>query len=178
MQGKWHDRRHLYLYFILVKKMLYPVTRHKIMIFPRGCRIMIPSLSLLESRVFWSLPASLAVNLWMWTNPKNFPTLARLSLFCSSLSTNTSISLNSSGLLLPLETSNKKDIFICTLFGSKKICIRSQDTKRCIFIPTTFLFSSSEMHHFHYFGGCQAIGINSSFIFVFWAFRFLWPSYH
>ena len=67
-RGKWHDRRHFICDSFWVKKILYPVTRHKIMIlsiFRRGCRIMTPSFSLQESRVFLSLPASLAVDLWM-----------------------------------------------------------------------------------------------------------------
>ena len=34
-------------------------------------------------------------------------------------------------------------------------------------------FSSLESHQSHHLDGCQAIGINSSFIFAFWALRFL-----
>ena len=53
--------------------------------------------------------------------PKILTTGARLNQFCSSLSRNTSISLrlNSSGLLLALETFNKEDIFICSSFWPK-----------------------------------------------------------
>ena len=34
------------------------------------------------------------------------------------------------------------------------------------------LFSFSEIHQFHHLDGCQAIGINSSLIFAFWALCF------
>ena len=50
-----------------------------------------------------------------------------------------------------------------------------------MFIPTIFLFlffSSSETHQSHNLDGCQAIGKTSSFIETFWAFGFLWSSYH
>ena len=40
------------------------------------------------------------------------------------------------------------------------------------------LCSSSDIHQSITRWGCQGIGINSSFIFAFWAFRFLWPSYY
>ena len=73
--------------------------------------------------------------------PKNFPTWTRFNQFFSPLSRGTSISLNlnSSGLLLTLETFNKEDIFILFLFGQKSFCIQSSDTKKPMFMPTIFL---------------------------------------
>ena len=64
---------------------------------------------------------------------QKFPTWACLNQFCSSLSTNTLISLmlNSSGFLLSLEAFNKEDIFICcSFFRPKHFCIWSSDTKK------------------------------------------------
>ena len=57
----------------------------------------------------------------------------------------------------------------------KKICIRSKDTKKfhayaCNFFISCFSWLGT--HQPHHLDGCQAIGINSSFICVFWALRF------
>ena len=94
-----------------------------------------------KARVFWSLSASLAIELWMWTKPKDFLTWVLLNQFCSSLSTSTSIflMLNSAGFLLPLETLNTKDIFIVNSFKTINFCIRSPDTKKPTFMTTIFL---------------------------------------
>ena len=77
----------------------------------------------------------------MWTSPKNFPTCVLLNKFCSISSTSISISLmlNPWGLPLSLETFNTEGIFNFSPFGSTIFCIRSPDTKRSMFIPTTFL---------------------------------------
>ena len=65
------------------------------------------------------------------SSPKNFPTWALLNQSCSSLSTNTSISLklSSSDFLLSLETFKTEDIFTFSHFGSRMICMWSPDSK-------------------------------------------------
>ena len=76
------------------------------------------------------------------SSPKNFSTWHRLNQFYSSLSTNTSIflRLNSSDLLLALETFNKEDIFIYSSFWSKTFLYPVTKHKKPKFMPTTFLF--------------------------------------
>ena len=61
------------------------------------------------------------------------------------------------------------------LWGSKKIFIRSPDRKKSMPMPTIFLFLFSHLllYQSECLDGCQAIGINSSFIFDFWALRVL-----
>ena len=57
------------------------------------------------------------------------------------------------------------------LWTEKNFC-RSQDTEKFPVHAHNFsvsFFSSSEIHQSQYLDGCQAIGINSSFIFAFWA---------
>ena len=73
-------------------------------------------------------------------------------------------------------------IFICASFWIKKTFVSSQKIQKgpcsspqyfCL-----FFFWSSGTHQSHHLDGYQAIGINSSFIFAFWALCFWWPSYH
>ena len=61
------------------------------------------------------------------------------------------------------------------LWGSKKFCIRSPDTKKSMPMPTIFLFLFSHLlsYQSQCLDGCQAIGMNCSFIFDFWALRVL-----
>ena len=65
------------------------------------------------------------------SSSKNFPTWALLNQSCSSLSTNTSISLklSSSDFLLSLETFKTEDMFTFSHFGSRMICMWSPDSK-------------------------------------------------
>ena len=72
---------------------------------------------------------------------KNFPTWVLSNQFCSSLSTSISISLrlNSSHLLLPLETFNKKDIFIFNSFWVKKFLYSLIKHKKGLYLWTQVL---------------------------------------
>ena len=93
------------------------------------------------SRTYFTLikPTS---NFSICDSPKNFPTSALLNQFCSSLSASTSISLrlNSSALLVPLETFNTENIFICTSFWFKNFLYLVPRHKRPIFMVIIFLF--------------------------------------
>ena len=72
--------------------------------------------------VFWSSSASFAVDVWMWTNPKNFPTWAHLNRRFPSVST---IVLQPC-MWTKLSLTNCEDIFFSSCW-SRKICIRSPD---------------------------------------------------
>ena len=74
-----------------------------------------------KALVFWSSSTSFSVDLWMFNNPQNFPTLLRLNQCCYLLSTSTSISLrlNSSDLLL-LDAFNKESSEDILLYTNSK----------------------------------------------------------
>ena len=55
----------------------------------------------------------------------------------------------------------------------KKIVTRYKKVHVYVHNFSVSFFSSSERHQSHHLDGCQAIRINSSFIFAFWALRFL-----
>ena len=75
-----------------------------------------------KALVFWSLSASFAVDVWMWTNPKNFFTWAHLNHRFPSVST----IVVQLCMLTKLSLTNCKDIFFSSCW-SRKICIRSPD---------------------------------------------------
>ena len=80
----------------------------------RGSVLWIPPSILKEARDLISSSDKLAVDVTIRAIPRYRPISALLNQFCSWLSTSTSMSLrlNSSDLLLPLETFNKEDVFI------------------------------------------------------------------
>ena len=68
-----------------------------------------------------------------------------------------------------------EDIFIYNSFWSKKILYlvtRHQKVYVYAHNASVSLFLSSGTHQSHHLDGYQATGINSSFIFAFWALRF------
>ena len=74
----------------------------------------------------------------------------------------------------------ERDIFICSSFWSKFLHPVTRHKKRHIhaYSFSVSFFLSSGTHQFHHLHGCQAMGINSSFIFTFWAFFFWWLLSH
>ena len=113
-------------------------------VFPTGCRIMTPLSNFKKARFFWSSSTRLAVGLWIWTNPNNFPTCALVKQFCSFL----------------------------------YLVIRYKKPHAYAHNFSVSCFSSSDIHQSQDIDGCQAIGINSSFIGAFWAFHFWYLLYH
>ena len=83
-------------------------------IFPRGSALRILPSAWRKARDLLSSSDNLLVDVMMWAIPTYCPICALLNKFYSLLSTSTSISLrlNSSVLLLSLETFNKEEIFI------------------------------------------------------------------
>ena len=100
--------------------------------------------------------------------PRYCPICALLNQLCSFLSTSTPISLrlNSSGLLLPLETFNKEDIFIYISFWTKLFCLVTRHKKVHVYAHnfSVSFFSSSGTQQSHHLDGCQATGINLCFL--------------
>ena len=92
-------------------------------IFPRGFVLRIPPSAWRTARDLLSSSDNLLVDVMIRAIPRYCPVCALLNQSCSLLSTSTSISLrlNSSDLLLSLETFNKEEIFIYSSFKPKKI---------------------------------------------------------
>ena len=133
--------------------------------------------SSLEGSIPWILPLAwrkardlisssdnLSVDVMIGAIPRNHPICACLNQFCSSLSTSTSMSLmlNSSDLLLALETFNTENLFyFYFLWGQNIFCIRSTNTKKVHVYAHNFsvsVVSSSGTHQSHHLDGCQAMG--------------------
>ena len=110
-------------------------------IFSRRVHATNPPSAWRKARDLLSSSDNLLVDVMIQAIPRYCPISALLNQFCSLLSTSTSRSLrlNSSGLLLSLETFNKEYIFIYSSFEPKIFCIWSSDTKKSIFMPTIFL---------------------------------------
>ena len=106
-----------------------------------GSIIWISPLAWRKAQDLISSPDHLAVDVMIQAIPRNRPICALLNQICSLLSTSTSISLrlNSLGLLLPLETFNTEDIFVCTSFCLKIFLYLVTRHKRPIFMRTIFL---------------------------------------
>ena len=127
----------------------------------------IPPLACKKVRDLLSSSDNLLVDVMIRAIPRYHPMCALLNQFCSLSSARISISLrlNSSDLLLPLETFNKEvDIFICSPFWSKNFLHPVTRYKRAYIYFHNFsisVFSSSETHQSECLDGCQAIGINS-----------------
>ena len=94
-------------------------------VFPRRVLATDPPSAWRKVQDLLSSSANLLVDVMIRAIPRYRPIYALLNQFCSLLSAGTSISLrlNSSDLLLSLETFNKKEIFFSSCWSKKYLCL-------------------------------------------------------